>query len=259
MACRAAKVLRACGAPLMGGELWHPTQKADSTSAASHGMSEETPVPPSTVTAAVSPGSEVDSPNVHAADSAKKTRPRGFKDERMRAAARKRTSFAPRSNGTSRDSGWSLGLCAQGASAERRFTTEALSEGPRFRHPFHGFPPGGPGGRAQRGPQGGSVTLPGAPLAPLWVWQLLQSPEETAVVMARVFPLKLTTAVMGNVNEAFPEKFPAPLAVKDAVAPVLSVTVTTAPEEAGASHLSGSCPVGNTVPATVKCGPPLLW
>lgn len=134
---------------------------------------------------------------------------------------------------------------------------EALSAVHSFRHAW------GPSGLALRrgdnGAHGGSVTLPGAPLAPVWVWQLLQSPEGTAVVMARVFPLKLTTAVMGNVNEAFPEKFPTLLAVKDAVTPALSVTVTTAPEEAGASHLSGSCPVGNTVPATVKCGPPLLW
>src|SRR5262249_32613207 len=52
-----------------------------------------------------------------------------------------------------------------------------------------------------RGPagQGGSVIRPGAELAPDWVGQLLQSPVATAVPMERVFPWKVTRAVMGNI------------------------------------------------------------
>ena len=49
---------------------------------------------------------------------------------------------------------------------------------------------------------------PGAEFAPVCVWQLLQSPVGTAVLIARVFPLKVTRAVMGNVSWAEPWKFP---------------------------------------------------
>ena len=79
-------------------------------------------------------------------------------------------------------------------------------------------------------------------MAPVRVWQLLQSPEGTAVVMARDFPPKSTTAVMGNTNDAFPEKLPTPLAVKEADVPLLSVTTTTAPFAAGLSQSSYSWP-----------------
>jgi len=89
------------------------------------------------------------------------------------------------------------------------------------------------------------VIRPGAPLAPLWVWQLLQSPVETAVPIDRVLPWKLTSAVMGKVKEAEPWKFPETLlAVKLALFPALSVTVTTAPAAPLPSQSSGSCPVG---------------
>ena len=86
---------------------------------------------------------------------------------------------------------------------------------------------------------------PGALLVPLCVWQLLQSPVETAVPIDRVFPLKVTLAVMGKVSDAEPEKFPdTPLAVKVATTPFLSVTVTTAPPAPLPLQSSGSCPVG---------------
>jgi hypothetical protein len=49
--------------------------------------------------------------------------------------------------------------------------------------------------------------------------------------MLRVFPLKLTEAVMGKTGPplGLPEKFPAELTEKGKVFPLLSLTVTTAP------------------------------
>ena len=97
---------------------------------------------------------------------------------------------------------------------------------------------------------------PGAELAPLWVWQLLQSPVDTAVPIARVLPLKVTFAVMGKVSRVEPWKFPeTELAVNVAVTPFRSVTVTTAPPAPLPLQSSGSCPLGKTVPATLKVGP----
>ena len=62
---------------------------------------------------------------------------------------------------------------------------------------------------------------------------------------------------MGNVSAAEPLKFPETLlATNVAVAPFESVTVTTAPPAALPLQSSGSCPVGYTVPPTLKCGPP---
>ena len=49
---------------------------------------------------------------------------------------------------------------------------------------------------------GGAAIPPTA--VPFWVWQLLQSPDGTAVAMLRVFPLKLTVAVMGNTGQPPP-------------------------------------------------------
>ena len=75
----------------------------------------------------------------------------------------------------------------------------------------------------------------------------MQSPEGTAVPMLRVLPLKLTAAVMGNAGQpmpAFPEKLPAPFAVKVRAAPFLSVTVTVAPLAPEPLQSSGSWPVG---------------
>ena len=86
---------------------------------------------------------------------------------------------------------------------------------------------------------------PGAELAPVWVWQLLQSPVLTAVPMERVFPWKVTVAVIGKVRLAVPWKFPDTLlAVKLAVTPFRSVTVTTAPPAPLPLQSSGSWPVG---------------
>ena len=109
--------------------------------------------------------------------------------------------------------------------------------------------------------QGGNVIRPGAELAPLWVWQLLQSPVSTAVPIARVFPWNVTRAVMGKVSEAVPWKFPDTLlTVKLAVTPFRSVTVTTAPPAPLPLQSSGSWPVGYTVPPTLNLGPPCwLW
>lgn len=105
--------------------------------------------------------------------------------------------------------------------------------------------------------QGGRVMRPGAELPPVWVWQLLQSPVGTAVVIDRVLPWKVTCAVIGNARLAVPWKFPEVLlTVKLAVAPFRSVTVTIAPPAARPLQSSGSCPVGYTVPPTLKEGPP---
>ena len=82
---------------------------------------------------------------------------------------------------------------------------------------------------------------PGAELVPLCVWQLLQSPVDTAVPIDRVFPLKVTLAVMGKVNRVVPWKLPEMLlAVNVAMAPFASVTVTTAPPAALPLQSSGS-------------------
>ena len=107
--------------------------------------------------------------------------------------------------------------------------------------------------------QGGRVIRPGAELAPVWVWQLLQSPVATAVPMDRVLPWKVTLAVMGNTRLAMPWKFPdTPLAVKLAVTPFRSVTVTTAPPAALPLQSSGSWPVGYTVPPMMKPARPAV-
>ena len=59
--------------------------------------------------------------------------------------------------------------------------------------------------------------------------------------MDRVLPWNVTFAVMGNTRLARPWKFPdTPLAVKLAVAPFRSVTVTTAPPAAFPLQSSGS-------------------
>ena len=79
--------------------------------------------------------------------------------------------------------------------------------------------------------------------------------------MERVRPWKLTVAVMGKVRLAVPWKFPETLlAVKLALTPFTSVTVTTAPPAPLPLQSSGSWPVGYTVPPTLKLGPPCwLW
>jgi len=74
--------------------------------------------------------------------------------------------------------------------------------------------------------------------------------------MDRVFPWNVTFAVIGKVRLALPLKFPETLlAVKVALAPFRSVTVTTAPPDPLPLQSSGSWPVGYTVPPTLKPGP----
>lgn len=73
---------------------------------------------------------------------------------------------------------------------------------------------------------------PGAPEAPLSVWQVLQSPLFTAPLITRVFPLKVILAVIGNAGHPpldEPEKLPALFTVNDRLTLLLSVTVTLAP------------------------------
>ena len=99
---------------------------------------------------------------------------------------------------------------------------------------------------------------PGAPLAPLSVWQVLQSPVGAAPLIARVFPLNVIFAVIGNAGQpplAAPEKLPALLTVNERLTLLLSVTVTTAPWAALPSQSSYSWPVGYAVPAIANAGP----
>ena len=53
---------------------------------------------------------------------------------------------------------------------------------------------------------------PGAWFAPLWVWQLLQSPVITAVDIARSLLFATTFAWIGNASCALVKKLPAAFA-----------------------------------------------
>ena len=98
----------------------------------------------------------------------------------------------------------------------------------------------------------GNMILPGAPFAPVSVWQLLQAPVGGDAAMARVTPLFTTLTVNGDAKFAVESKLPTLFTVRVVTLPWASVTTTVAPPPLVPSQSSGSCAVGYTVPAMLK-------
>jgi hypothetical protein len=90
----------------------------------------------------------------------------------------------------------------------------------------------------------GTTIRPGAPFAPFWVWQVLQSPLVWVAVIVRSTPPRTTFAWNGRVTAVVLEKLPTALTGNVKTRPVASVMTTWIPAPFTPLQSFGSRTVG---------------